>query len=113
MDVIRASTIDTGNVVALMGTAMTKEQANLIKRLSNDVILCFDGDDAGRHATLVNGEELIQLGLNPKVIALENDYDPDTYIIDQGKERFDALVENAIYYSDFKIQKPKERCQHE
>ena len=107
MDVIRASTIGYRNVVALMGTAMTKEQANLIKRLSNDVILCFDGDDAGRHATLVNGEELIQLGLNPKVIALENDYDPDTYIIDQGKERFDALVENAIYYSDFKIQNLK------
>ena len=107
MDVIRASTIGYRNVVALMGTAMTKEQANLIKRLSNDVILCFDGDDAGRHATLVNGEELIQLGLNPKVIALENDYDPDTYIIDQGKERFDALVENAIYYSDFKIQSLK------
>ncbi len=42
-----------------------------------------------------------------KVIALENDYDPDTYIIDQGKERFDALVENAIYYSDFKIQSLK------
>lgn len=107
MDVIRASTIGYRNVVALMGTAMTKEQANLIKRLSNEVILCFDGDEAGHHATLVNGAELSKLGLNPKVIALDNDYDPDTYIIEQGKERFDALVENAIYYSDFKIQSLK------
>ena len=72
------------NTVALMGTAMTKEQANLLKRLSNNIILCFDGDDAGRHATLVNGEELEKLGLSPKVIELTDDYDPDTYILKYG-----------------------------
>ena len=45
MDVIRASTIGIKNTVALMGTALTKEQINLIKRLSNNIILCLDGDE--------------------------------------------------------------------
>ncbi len=103
MDVIRASTIGYKNVVALMGTAMTKEQANLIKRLSNDIILCFDGDDAGLHADLVNGEALTKMGLNPKVIVLSNNEDPDTYILKNGKESFDKLVKDAIPWSDYKI----------
>ncbi len=103
MDVIRASTIGYKNVVALMGTAMTKEQANLIKRLSNDIILCFDGDDAGLHADLVNGEALTKLGLNPKVIVLSDNEDPDTYILKNGKSAFDRLVKNAIPWSDYKI----------
>ncbi len=108
MDVIRASTIGVKNTVALMGTAMTKEQANLIKRLSNDIILCFDGDEAGRHATLVNGDHFVSLGITPKVIALNNDYDPDTYILEKGGEHFQSLIENAISYNDYKIKVLKE-----
>lgn len=108
MDVIRASTVGLRNVVALMGTAMTTEQANLIKRLSNQVILCFDGDQAGRHATLVNGEQFLKMGIQPKVIALTDDYDPDTYILKYGKERFLSLVENAIPFQDYKIKSLKE-----
>ena len=107
MDVIRASTIDVKNVVALMGTAMTKEQVGLIKRLSTNVILCFDGDDAGRHATVVNGEVLQKEGLNVKVIELFNDDDPDTYILNHGKENFEHLIDNAITYQDFKIKNLK------
>lgn len=104
MDVIRAYTIGVKNVVALMGTAMTKEQIQLIKRLSNQVILCFDGDDAGRKATLTNGELLVKAGVTKiKVIALENNEDPDTYIIKNKGEKFKTLIENAMNYSDYKI----------
>lgn len=104
MDVIRAYTIGVKNVVALMGTAMTKEQVSLIKRLSNNVILCFDGDDAGRKATLANGDMLVKAGVNNvKVIALENNDDPDTYIINNSEEKFKSLIDNAINYSDYKI----------
>ncbi len=105
MDVIRAHTIGIKNVVALMGTAMTHEQANLIKRLSNNIILCFDGDEAGNHATLANGEELSKAGVeNIKVITLNNNDDPDTYILKHGKEKFITLIENAINFSDYKLQ---------
>lgn len=104
MDVIRAYTIGVKNVVALMGTAMTNEQINLLKRLSNHIILCFDGDSAGKKATLTNGELLNKAGIqNIKVIALDNNDDPDTYILKNKEEAFKTLIENAINFSDYKI----------
>ncbi len=103
MAVIRADTIGVSNSVALMGTAMTKEQADLVKRLSQDVILMFDGDEAGKKATLTNGDELEKLGLNVKVAELNDGLDPDDYILKHGKESFYSLIENAINFSDYKI----------
>ena len=54
------------NVVATMGTAVTNTQAHLIKRLAKDVIICFDGDEAGAKGTLSFIDELTALGVNPK-----------------------------------------------
>ena len=109
MDVIRASTIGIKNTVALMGTALTKDQINLLKRLSKNIILCLDGDDAGVKATLANGELLLNEGIEVKVVPLPNPDDPDSYILNNGKERFVGLIENALNFSDFKIQKLKEK----
>ena len=103
MDVIRASTIGYKNVVALMGTALTKDQINLIKRLSKNIIICLDGDEAGKNAAKKIGEVLTKEELDVKIITLPNDDDPDTYILKSGKESFDNLVNNAINYSDYKI----------
>lgn len=108
MDVIRASTIGIRNTVALMGTALTKEQINLLKRLSPNIILCLDGDDPGVHATLSIGDTLLEHGIEAKVVPLPNPEDPDSFIIKNGKERFLGLVENAINFNDFKINKLKE-----
>lgn len=105
MDVIRASTIGIKNTVALMGTALTKEQINLIKRLSNNIILCLDGDDPGVHAALANGELLLSSGIEVKVVELPDNDDPDSFILKHGKERFEGLINNAVNYSDFKINK--------
>ena len=109
MDVIRASTIGIKNTVALMGTALTKEQINLLKRLSKNIILCLDGDDPGVHATLSIGDTLMSEGIEVKVIPLPNPDDPDSYILNNGKERFIGLIENALNFSDFKINKLKEK----
>ena len=103
MDVIRASTIGIKNTVALMGTALTEEQISLIKKLSNNVYLCLDGDNPGLTADLHNGELLEKAGLNVKVIYLKDDEDPDSFILKNGKEKFEALIENALNYSDFRI----------
>ena len=104
MDVIRAYTIGVKNVVALMGTALTNDQANLIKRMSSNVILCFDGDSAGAHATIAVGEELRKIGItNIKVVELTDGDDPDTFIINNGEDRFKRLVENAINLEDYRI----------
>lgn len=108
MDVIRASTIDVKNTVALMGTALTKEQINLIKRLSNNIILCLDGDDPGQKATLSIGDTLLEQNLEVKVIVLPNPEDPDSYILKNGKEKFEGLIENAINFSDYKMKKMRE-----
>jgi len=107
MAAIRSITVGIDNVVSLMGTAMTKEQAELIKRLSDHVILCFDGDDAGRKATLTNGEELEKMGCEVKVAELGDDLDPDDYILKYGKDDFTRLIKNAVFLSDYKIKNLK------
>ena len=104
MDVIRAYTIGYKNVIALMGTALTDEQANLIKKLSWNVYLCLDGDNPGRQANIKVGEQLEKIGINPKVIPLSNDDDPDTYILKNKKEGFDRLFNSAIPFTDYKLQ---------
>lgn len=108
MDVIRASTIGVKNTVALMGTALTKEQINLLKRLSNNIILCLDGDDPGVHAATSIGDTLLEQGIEVKVIMLPDNDDPDSFILKHGKDRFIGLIENPMNFSDFKIAKLKE-----
>ena len=107
MDVIRAYTIGVKNVVALMGTALTKEQINLLKRLSSNIIMCLDGDDPGVHATLSIGDTLLEQKIEVKVIPLPKEDDPDTYILKNGKEKFERLIKAAVNFSDFKISKLK------
>lgn len=108
MDVIRASTIGIKNTVALMGTALTKEQINLLKRLSNNIVLCLDGDGPGVHAATSIGEMLLDQGIEVKVVVLPDNDDPDSFILKHGKERFTGLLENAVNFSDFKISRLKE-----
>lgn len=103
MDIIRASTVGIKNTVATMGTALTRDHIKEIKRLSNNIILCFDGDEAGVKATLASGELFKNEGIEVKVITLPGEDDPDTYILKNGKDAFQLLIDNAIYYSDFKI----------
>ena len=107
MDVIRASTIGIKNTVALMGTALTKEQINLIKRLSNNIILCLDGDGRGVKAATSIGEELLRGGVEVKDVILPDNDDPDSFILKHGKDRFIGMIENALNFSDFKINQLK------
>ena len=102
MDVIRACTIGVKNCVASLGTAFGKEQAMLIRKLSSNVILCFDGDDAGLKATKGAIEELTKLGIEPKIVRLENNSDPDDYIIKNGKDSFISKIDNPMNIMDFK-----------
>ena len=107
MAVIRAYSVGIKNCIATMGTALSQEQLQLIKRLSNNVILCYDGDQAGLKATMQNGEQFLKSGLNPKVIVLEDDLDPDDYIIKYGRDDFQNLIDNAINFTDFKLKNIK------
>lgn len=103
MDVIRLYSVGIKNAVALMGTALTKQQISLLKRLSHDIYICLDGDSAGKKATLKVGEDLTESGCNIKVISLTENKDPDEYILKYGKEGFESLYENAVPYSEYKL----------
>lgn len=103
MDVIRAFTIDIKNAIATMGTAVTKEQALAIKKMGKEVILCFDGDAAGEKATYACSNELLAIGVVPKIIRLEDNLDPDEYIQKYGKEQFERKLEQPMNVLDFKM----------
>ncbi len=103
MAVIRAYTIGVKNCIATMGTSLTSEQIKLIKRLTNTVYLCLDGDNAGINATINNGKLLEKENMEVKVIPLGEGLDPDDYILKYGSEKFISLISGAISYNDFKI----------
>lgn len=103
MDVMRAYTVGVKNVVATMGTAVTKNQALLIKRMANEVILLFDGDKAGAKATFACANELSNIGIIPKIVRLEENLDPDEYILKYGKDKFLNKLKNPITVMDFKL----------
>ena len=103
MDVIRASTIGIDNCVASMGTAVTKNQALLLKKSANNIVLCFDGDSAGEDATISCAELLLKNGVTPKVVRLEEELDPDEYILKYGEEAFKQKINNPISLLEFKM----------
>lgn len=108
MDVIRLYSIGVKNVVALMGTSLTKEQTTLIKRTSTNIILMLDGDNPGKKAIVNVGHILEEENLRVNVVALPEELDPDEYILKYGKENFINLLNNPIEYSEFKINYLKE-----
>ena len=103
MDAIRLFVGGVKNVVALQGTALTKEQINLLKKLHSKVILCLDNDSAGENATLSNGEAMIEEGLEVYVIRLSGRKDPDEYVLANGIEAFKNNLVNPMTYFDFKV----------
>ena len=102
-DVIRASTIGVNNCIATMGTAFTTNHANLLKKITNNIILCFDGDQAGEEATTKAIKVLEQINVTPKIIRLE-EKDPDEYILKRGKDAFLNKITKAISVVEFKMQ---------
>lgn len=104
MDVIRASTIGVNNCIATMGTALTRDHKSIIKNMTNNVILCFDGDSAGEKATISAIELLEDTGIDIKIVRLPNNMDPDEYIIKEGKDSFLYQISNATNLIDYKME---------
>ena len=102
MDVIRCYIAGVKNVVAALGTAFGSEQAMLIRKLNCEVILMYDGDDAGLKGTKITIEELEKIGIEPKVIRLEDNMDPDEYIQKKGVETFLNKINNPMNIMEFK-----------
>lgn len=109
MDAIRVYDNNIKNVVALMGTALTKEQIKLIKALRCKVILCLDGDKAGSEATIVNGDLLTKEDIVVQVVRLSDYKDPDEYILKKGIAAFRENIAKPIDYLDFRINEEKNK----
>ena len=100
-DVIRAASIGVCNCVAPMGTSLTKKHVAILKRVVRQVILCFDGDEAGEIATIHALPLLEEAGLDTKIVRLE-EKDPDEFIKNLGAEAFEeriASARNVFMYS--------------
>lgn len=104
MDVIRANTVGITNCVATMGTALTKQNANLLKKMADNIILCFDGDKAGEEATTNAIEIFKEINISPKIVRLEENLDPDEYIIKYGVDKFKSKIDNPDNSIDFLMQ---------
>jgi len=95
LDQIRASINGIENTVATCGTALTVQQIQLLKNLSNNLILIFDSDQAGQSAALKGFELLIDQEMNVKILILPEGHDPDSYIMKFGSEDFLEKVHQA------------------
>lgn len=102
MDTISLYQAGFPNVVASMGTSLTKDQARLVKRYSENVLISYDGDFAGQKADLRGLEILKDENLNVRVVPLPEGLDPDD-VVKQGGEAYQACLDRAMPLIDYKI----------
>lgn len=107
MDVIRANTAGITNCIATMGTALTKQNAALLKKTANNIILCFDGDKAGEEATTKAINIFKEIDVTPKVVRLEENLDPDEYVLKYGIEKFKTKINNPESSIEFLMDQHK------
>jgi len=92
------------HVVSPLGTALTADQARLLKRYAERVVLAFDADAAGEQATLRGIDVLVETGLSVHVAQLPSGVDPDEYLRAHGREAFDALIAQSVGILEFLIE---------
>lgn len=103
MDVISLGAAGIKNAIAGMGTALTEGQAREISRLTENLYVCYDGDGAGRHASVKNVDILSQYIQNVKVVSLDDEKDPDETVRDEGYEGFMKHVSEALPVVEYKL----------
>ena len=91
------------NVVASMGTSLTKDQARILKRYTDKVFISYDGDFAGQKASIRGLEILSEEGLEVKVVSLPDGMDPDDVIKNYGHDGYEKLLSEAKPLIDFKL----------
>lgn len=103
MDAITVYNAGFKNVVASMGTAFTKDQAKLLKYM-DEVIVSYDGDEAGIKGAIRAIDLLKAEGLVVRVVQMPKGQDPDEVIKSRGKEGYKKLLDNALVGTEFKLQ---------
>lgn len=109
MDVIALHQAGFTNAVACLGTALTKEQAGIIARYADEVILSYDNDGAGQAAATRAIQIFSKTGIKIRVLSLSGGKDPDEIIKNHGPERFRALLQGAANDTEYKILKARNK----
>ena len=109
VDVVMLYQAGFKNAIAPLGTAFTKEQARLISKYTQNVVIAFDSDGAGVRATDKATKLLEQVGVNTKVLQIKGAKDPDEFIKKYGPERFEMLINGSKNPTEFKLLKLKQQ----
>lgn len=105
IDLISAFEAGVQNVIAPQGTAFTPEQARLLRRFVESVILCFDSDQAGQEAISRSLPALLECGLDVRVASLPEGEDPDSLVRNRGVSGFREVIDSALSFFDHALQR--------
>ena len=106
MDVLALYKYGILNSVASLGTALTENQVELLKRYK-EIYICYDSDNAGKKATSKAIDVMKNMSIRPKIIPLPENLDPDDFMKKYGVSEFENLMENSLTSIDFKINQKK------
>ncbi len=95
-DHARLLSIGYSGTVATSGTALTEKQARNLKGMSDNILICYDGDSAGSKAAVKAAETLLSQGAYPLIIKLPQGMDPDDFVRERGSEEFEKLINSAL-----------------
>ncbi len=109
MDVIALHQAGFENAVACLGTALTDEQARLVSTYADEVVTCYDSDEAGQKATRRAFSIFEKLGIKVKVLSIPDAKDPDEFIKKFGVTRFKMLIDGSKSVTDFMLAQAKEK----
>ncbi|MBR3836065.1 MAG: DNA primase [Clostridia bacterium] len=109
MDVIALHQAGFTNSIACLGTALTQEQARLVSRYAQEVVLAYDSDEAGQKATRRAIDIFSRTGVKIRVLKLTGGKDPDEIIKNYGKEKFRSLIEGAANDIEYAILREREK----
>ncbi|WP_275373045.1 DNA primase [Clostridium tertium] len=108
MDLITLHQYGITNVVASLGTALTTNQARLLRRYADKVIISYDADIAGQAATMRGLDILKDAGFDVRVLSIPQGKDPDEYVRSNGKDAFIKLINVAESLIDYRLKKAEE-----
>ncbi|MBN2829135.1 MAG: DNA primase, partial [Candidatus Cloacimonetes bacterium] len=101
MDFLRLYSTGYTNCVASLGTALTDDQLKLLKQFTSKLYMAYDGDDAGLKAAIRGSIISISQNYRPYIIELPTGEDPDSYLLKNGVESFNELIDKALPFIDF------------
>jgi DNA primase len=105
VDLLSLRDAGVNNVVATLGTALTREQVELLRRFTRNVAVIFDPDEAGRHAVERSLKLFLEENMHARVVVLPEGYDPDDYVKKFGSEALEDIIAHSPMMVDYYIEK--------